>query len=52
MAKVFRIHKEGSGNIIDWQESHSYGDNVIKQRSVWCKGDEGDNFYTITVLKD
>lgn len=31
MAKVFRIHKEGSGNIIDWQESHSYGDNVIKQ---------------------
>ena len=31
MAKVFRIHKEGSGNIVDWQESHSYGDNVIKQ---------------------
>ena len=31
MAKVFRIHKEGSGNIIDWQKSHSYGDNVIKQ---------------------
>lgn len=31
MAKVFRIHKEGSGNIVDWQKSHSYGDNVIKQ---------------------
>ena len=31
MAKVFRIHKEGSGNIIDWAKSHSYGDNVIKQ---------------------
>lgn len=31
MAKVFRIHTEGSGNIIDWKESHSYGDNVIKQ---------------------
>ena len=31
MAKVFRIHKEGSGNIIDWAHSHSYGDNVIKQ---------------------
>lgn len=31
MAKVFRIHKEGSGNIVDWQESHSYGENVIKQ---------------------
>lgn len=31
MAKVFRIHQEGSGNIIDWQKSHSYGDNVIKQ---------------------
>lgn len=31
MAKVFRIHKEGSGNIIDWTKSHSYGDNVIKQ---------------------
>lgn len=31
MAKVFRIHKEGSGNVIDWAKSHSYGDNVIKQ---------------------
>lgn len=31
MAKVFRIHKEGSGNIVDWQPSHSYGENVIKQ---------------------
>ena len=31
MAKVFRIHQEGSGNIIDWTKSHSYGDNVIKQ---------------------
>ena len=31
MAKVFRIHKEGSDNIIDWAKSHSYGDNVIKQ---------------------
>lgn len=31
MAKVFRIHKEGSGNIVDWQVSHPYGDNVIKQ---------------------
>ena len=31
MAKVFRIHKEGAGNIIDWAKSHSYGDNVIKQ---------------------
>ena len=31
MAKVFRIHKEGSGNIVDWAQSHSYGDNVIKQ---------------------